>query len=289
MRNQMTDIEMLGKLVCQLSPNLSFTMLEIGALPIDGQEEPFHKLLDIFPKSRVIAFEVDEVLCRDLNEKSKPNIKYFPMALGLADGDQTFYETAHQMCCSLYKPNEPLLSKYNAMDVAMLKSSSSIKTMSLDSFIHNNDIGSIDFIKIDVQGAELDVFKGGVKALQNVVLIVSEVEFIPLYVDQPLFGDVCHYLADKDMMFHKFLGMAGRALRPLVVQNDINFATQHMWSDAVFIKDINKISTLSSDSLLKLGILGFMYGSFDITFHCFQIYDKRENTTLHQEYLRLGT
>ena len=177
------------------------------------------------------------------------------------------------MCCSLYKPNEALLSEYNALDVAMLKATCSVKTVSLDRFIHDNDIDSIDFVKIDIQGAELDVFKGGVKALQNVVLIVSEVEFISLYVDQPLFGDVCHYLADKGMMFHKFLTLAGRSIRPVIIQNNPNFATQHMWSDAVFIKDIQKLNTLSSDSLLKLGILGYMYGSPDLTFHCFQIYD----------------
>lgn len=284
----MSEIEILGKLVSQYAPDLSFTMLEIGALPLDGHEEPFYGLLDIFPKSQLVAFEVDEKLCKDLNEKSKHNIKYFATALGLNNSKQTFYETVHPMCSSLYKPNEPLLSKYNALDVAMLKSSASINTTSLDSFIQDNGIPNIDFIKIDIQGAELDVFRGGVAALQNVVLIVSEVEFIPLYIDQPLFGDVCQYLSSKGMMFHKFLGFAGRTLRPIIMQNDTNFASQHMWSDAVFIKDINKLSTISSDSLLKLGILGYMYGSPDLTFHCFQEYDERENTDLHQEFTRMG-
>lgn len=283
----MTNIEILGKLVAQFSPSLTFTMLEIGALPLEGQEEPFHRLLDIFPKSQVIAFEVDEKLCKDLNEISKPNIKYFPAVLGRTDGEQTFYETAHPMCCSLYKPNEALLSKYNALDVAMLKSIGSVKTVSLDRFVQINKVDSIDFVKIDIQGAELDVFKGGSKALQSVVLIVSEVEFIPLYVDQPLFGDVCHYLAGEGLMFHKFLGMAGRTIRPVVIQNNTNIPTQHMWSDAVFIKDINKLTTLSSDSLLKLGILGYVYGSPDLTFHCFQLYDHRKKTNLHQEYSQL--
>ena len=42
-------------------------------------------------------------------------------------------------------------------------------------------IDCIDFIKIDVQGAELDVFKGGKKALENVLKIICEMEFVPLY------------------------------------------------------------------------------------------------------------
>lgn len=57
-------------------------MAEIGAAPVGGQVEPFHLLLDYFPASRIIAFEVDEKLCNELNEKSRPNVTYFPVALG---------------------------------------------------------------------------------------------------------------------------------------------------------------------------------------------------------------
>ena len=53
---------------------------------------------------------------------------------------------------------------------------------------------------------------GGVGTLTDVVAIASEVEFIPLYIDQPLFGDVCAFLAKHDFMFHKFLGLCGRFL-----------------------------------------------------------------------------
>lgn len=65
------------------------------------------------------------------------------------------------MCSSLYKPNEKLVSLYNNMEVAMLKSIESIETDSLDYFTKENSIESVDFIKIDIQGAELDVFQGG--------------------------------------------------------------------------------------------------------------------------------
>ncbi len=82
---------MLGEIVREAAGPLSFTILEIGALPLDGEEEPFSQLLNIFPGSRIIAFEVDATLCEELNRKAKPGITYYPMALGRTEEKRTFY------------------------------------------------------------------------------------------------------------------------------------------------------------------------------------------------------
>ena len=173
------------------------------------------------------------------------------------------------------------------MEVAMLKSIGSIDTTSLDQFSKENNIKDVDFIKIDIQGAELDVFKGGRETLKAVVAIVSEVEFIPIYVEQPLFGDVCSFLSENEFMFHKFLGLAGRSLKPVILADDPNFAVQHMWADAVFIKDILTIPQLTPQKLLKLGLLSFIYGSPDVAFHCFRLYDEWKQTNLSQQFLEM--
>lgn len=289
MKSASTPIEIIGNIVKKYAPDLSFSLFEIGAAPIGGEQEPFYKLAEIFPKSKISAFEVDEALCADLNNKSNSNITYYPTALGSRNGEQAFYETNASMCCSLYKPNDTFNSKYNNLEVALLKSESTIKTTTLDTFIQDNDIDTIDFIKIDVQGAELDIFKGGIKAMANTFFIVTEVEFVPLYIDQPLFGDVCQHFTKQGLMFHKFLGLAGRTLKPIILQNNPNFPTQHMWSDAVFITDISKISALSSDNILKLSLLAFLYGSTDLTYHCFQFYDEREKTNICDDFAKLAS
>ena len=281
-------IKSVGEMVRGVDPTLAFTILEIGALPIAGQKEPFHLLLDIFPESRIIAFEVDKDLCEELNQKAEPGIRYYPVALGRKEEHRPFYVTNHPMCSSLYKPNEKLNNMYNNMEVAMMKFVESVETVSLDYFTNKNNIASVDFIKIDVQGAELDVFQGGPETLQDVVAIVSEVEFIHHYVDQPLFGDVCSFLAEKEMMFHKFLRTGGRSLKPIILGNDPNLPIQYIWSDAIFIKDIFKIPDLPSAKLLKLGLLAFLYGSPDVAYHCFKVYDGKNGTGLHKSFLDVG-
>jgi FkbM family methyltransferase len=281
-------IKIVGDILREAERTLSFTILEIGALPLQGQKEPFHQLLDIFPDSRIIAFEVDKNLCDQLNRNAKRGIRFFPIALGRKEERRPFYVTNNPMCSSLYRPNEDFISLYNNMEVAMLKKVESIETVSLDHFTAENHVESVDFIKIDIQGAELDVFQGGMDTLQNVVAIVSEVEFVHHYVDQPLFGDVCAFLAEQDIMFHKFLRTGGRSLKPIILGNDPNLPVQYIWSDAVFLRHLFKIPDLSADKLLKMGLLAFIYGSPDVTFYCFKCYDEKNGTTIQKALLNLG-
>ena len=189
------------------------------------------------------------------------------------------------MCTSLYKPIEALPKLYQNLEFMNLKKETEIETITLDTFAKQYSIEDVDFIKIDVQGAELDIFKGGKKLLNNVLKIVCEVEFIPIYKDQPLFGDVTKFLNQNNFMFNKFAGLAGRTLKPTIFNNDPNVPSQLMWSDAIFIKQIEKIQTLSNEKLLKLSLLAAVYNSLDLTFFCLSIYDKNNSTSLAKDMM----
>lgn len=56
------------------------------------------------------------------------------------------------------------------------------------------DIPKVNFINIDVQGYELEVFKGSEKYLQNVDYIMSEVNNAELYTDCVLVAELDNYL-----------------------------------------------------------------------------------------------
>lgn len=69
------------------------------------------------------------------------------------------------------------------MEIAGLKSVEKIRTTSLDQFVSQQETSPIDFIKIDIQGAEIDVFRGDENSLTETVAIAREVEVIRLYED----------------------------------------------------------------------------------------------------------
>ena len=219
--------EKLVEIIRETKVNCIFNLLEIGAAKTGKTKEPFYKILDYFPHSKIIGFEIDKRVCDKMNSEASEGIKYYPYALGKANEKKKLYNTQAPMCTSLYKPNEKLISLYNNLDFAYLKNETEIETITLDNFISKNSIDNLDFIKIDTQGSELDIFNGGKNSLKNVVKIICEVEFVPIYEDQPLFGDVNKFLNENGFMFNKFLGLSGRALKPLILNKDLNKASQY--------------------------------------------------------------
>ena len=282
----MASFDTLAQAIKAAEPGLSFTILEIGALPVAGAAEPFHSLLDAFPGSQIVAFELDPGLCETLNKHLPKAMRYHAAALGRREETRPLYETVSPMCTSLYRPNEALLGLYNHLEVSMLKSIGSVETVSLDRFTGDHGVTDVDFIKIYVQGAELDVFEGGIRTIGDTLAIMSEVEFVPVYIDQPLFGDVCRFLSQQGLMFHKFTSFGGRSLRPTILNQDPTFPVQLLWADGMFIRDVQKLRALSGPKLLKLSVLAQLYDSPDLTLHCLALYDEQHATQLVQTMLQ---
>jgi len=80
-------------------------------------------------------------------------------------------------------------------------------------------------IKLDVQGFEMEVFKGGIKMLQQAKIIIIEVSFVELYKEQPLFDEIYDFLKKHNFKYHGSL------------QNKYDPKTNEiLFEDAVFIK-----------------------------------------------------
>src|SRR3954463_2152113 len=139
-------------------------MLEVGALPVEGDKEPTHALLDAFPSSKLALIEIDPDLCEKLNSSARPGMRYYPCALGRTEEVRKLYVTQWSACTSLYEPDERYADVFNLLDVMRLREISETQTISLNTLQQRQHLGALDFIKIDVQGAELDVFQGGTDA-----------------------------------------------------------------------------------------------------------------------------
>jgi FkbM family methyltransferase len=266
---------------------LSFVIANIGCRPNDGDTpEPFEIVLEYFPGSEILGFELDKELCKKLNKESKKGFKFFHQALGNKNESRKLYNTMDPMCSSFYKPNEKFIEKYQDLNMMYLKNISEIDTISLDHFCLENKIEKIDFIKIDIQGAELDVFKGAKNTLKNTLCIISEVEFVPFYINQPLFGDVHNFLIAEDFMLVKFLGIGGRYMKPTLLDNKVTGSlNQHLWADVFFSRNIESIKKLDDEKILKLSFFAFLHYNPDITVFFLSEYDLRNGTNLKKSFL----
>lgn len=258
------------------------TILDIGAAL--GERPPYQSLVDA-GRARIIGFEPNPMECEKLNkEYGKPHL-FFPYFIG--DGQPaTFHETNWVLTGSLYEPNTPLLEKFqNLAELVTPVATHAVTTARIDDI---QEIDDVDFIKIDIQGAELPVFKNARRILSNTLLIQTEVEFVELYRDQPMFADVDIFLRSNGFQFHAFNGFGSRAFKPLIFHGNINAGVrQALWSDALYVRDWMRLDSLDEIKLRKYAILAHdVLQSWDLAHLVLMALDRRTGAALAEKYLK---
>lgn len=151
---------------------------------------------NITPHFLAILFEPDQKAYEGLT--AQPGKNYIILNSALADtcGEAEFYSCRSQGASSVRLPNYPVLEKFPEAGRYEITAQTKIKTDTLQSLLEKNGIADIDFIKVDTQGSELDILKGAGKLLEDVIGLEVEVEFIPIYMEQPLFCEVNGFITD---------------------------------------------------------------------------------------------
>jgi hypothetical protein len=69
-----------------------------------------------------------------------------------------------------------------------------------------------DFLKLDVQGYELEVLKGAEKSLTQMQLILAEVNLLDIHKNVPLLAEVVGWLNERDWVAYDICGLTRRPL-----------------------------------------------------------------------------
>jgi FkbM family methyltransferase len=204
----------------------------------------------------------------------------------------TFHRTRAPACSSLYEPDPAVIDLFTAMGATLPEGNfavvekTQVQTRCLDDI---PGLPPCDYLKIDVQGAELDVLRGGPAALAHASVVEVEVEFIPLYKRQPLFAEVQLFMQQHHFVLHKFIDLGGRAFKPLQISsNPFASMSQLLWADAIFVRDFAYPDHYTNDQFLKTAaILYDVYCSHDLAYLLLAAYDKRHNTELAPHFRRI--
>lgn len=146
-------------------------------------------------------------------------------------------------------------------------STSEVQTRRLDDI---EEIAALDLLKIDIQGSELAVFRNGRDTLAGAVAVHTEVSFIPLYENQPTYGEVDLELRSQGFVPHCFAAIKHWALSPYVAQGQPRQGlNQLLEADAVYVRDFTRPETLSDEQFKHLALVAHhVYGSFDLALRC---------------------
>jgi len=162
------------------------TILEIGCN--DGSHTLW--FFEIFKNPKVYCFEPEPRAIQRFKEKvgNHPNVQLFEIALSDRRGETVFHQsggshkqrTDWDLSGSIRKPKDHL----HAYPWVTFDQTITVKTDTLDAWCNEHGIEHIDFIWMDVQGAEVDVFRGGKETLKNTRVIYTEYSNQELYEGQ---------------------------------------------------------------------------------------------------------
>lgn len=204
----------------RLAGDAMSTIVEVGAA--DGRDTL--EYANRCTKATIHAFEPLPANFGKLRAvaEHEPRIVPVNMAVSSKVGNASFHVTALPDASSLFNPRSTgsTFDKYTSK-VETIK----VDVTSLSAYCEKKKIKTIDLLKMDAQGAELDILNGSENIIRDkkVKVIYSEVNFMRVYEGACLFHEVTAYLEEMDYRLHAIYN-----------QNHNQFG-QLTWADAIYL------------------------------------------------------
>jgi FkbM family methyltransferase len=173
-------------------------------LIVDGGAHRGHtvaRFLELFPRASLVAFEPQAEAARDLRARfpGDPRLTVHQAALAAEPGLLELARLSNDQASSLLP-----VSAHNRqihgerLDVVARERVPAVP-------LRHAVSQPIDVLKLDLQGYELEALRGAGELLKDVQLILTEVEYLPLYAGQPLFSDIDLFLRGQGFrLFHLY-------------------------------------------------------------------------------------
>jgi FkbM family methyltransferase len=226
---------------------------------------------------RVYCFEPDEEECKRLAALAPPHVTYLPIALSARSGKVTLFESALPASTSLYKTQMKYFGRLINRDNGIVVAEREIDVSSLDDVMTSQGIPHFDFIKLDVEGAELDVLKGASAILSSskVLGVLSEIRLQEEINGSPPFSALDAFLRDRGFrLFDLEVHHQSRVALPYRQMHDYRKPSGERFfgntihgqvqdGDALYFRDLFPASGASPTTILKLCALFEIYSLND--------------------------
>ncbi len=204
--------------------NSNPTIVEIGAR--DCSETL--AFLNHFPSAKIFSFECNPdtlPLCKEKFSSHK-NIILIEKAVTDKDGRITFLKIDKDNTRTIHADGNPGASsvfeanpdyepeKYVQMPIG-------VESTRLDSFFRERNLDKVDLLWMDIQGSELSALSGAGDYLSKISIIHTEVEFFPIYKNQPLYRDIKKFLNQKGFKLLAFTTLGRYAGDAVFIKKDL--------------------------------------------------------------------
>jgi FkbM family methyltransferase len=211
---------------------------------------------------KVIGFEPDPDECARLSQ-AYPERKYYPYALWSKATTRPFYLCEWASTSSMYPPAEANNRQYRPVHWTgrVPAKTLQVECVALDSIVAPED--APDFIKIDTQGAELEILRGAERLLrQGAPLVLAETWCAEIYAGMPLTHDVMAFM--YQMGYQVFdLNVAAAWQHKNAAVSDVYCKAKTIGFDLLFVKRLDRLGFEHEEELLKFSGLCELFGFRD--------------------------
>jgi len=198
---------------------------------------------------RIIGFDLDPDECRRLNAID-PRTQYLPYALDRQSHRRTVYVANYSASSSFYRTDSAYCDRYTAGQNAVVMSEPMLETTTLSAALASIGLYSADFIKVDAEGAELEILQGAQDLLPSLQGILSEMRFTKKFCGCPEYWEVEKYLREQSFELYDLdvYRLSKKALPyPYLYSNYFDDGRpaagpstpgQVLWADALYMRDL---------------------------------------------------
>lgn len=195
------------------------SMLDIGANTGDFSQV----IRSIFPNIKIFCIEANSNCERDLKLK---NMEYVIECLSDTEKEINFFVSTigdgKNTGASYFKELTKFYSDGNYI-------ATKVKTKTLDGIFNKQEI--YDFIKLDTQGSEIDIIKGGLNLIKRAKFLMIEMSIRPYNENAPLKDEVVNYL--KQIGYHPIIKTEEH-----IDENGIVFQDDWIFENEIFSKTL---------------------------------------------------
>lgn len=169
----------------------------------------------VFPETRILAVEPQANLQAALGETARRlgNVTIAQTLLGAKPAAAVpFYVYQFSGMSSVLRDAESQPTGTTSLDM-----------VTLDELVASTHFPPAQLIKLDVQGYELEVLRGGPRTLAAVDVVLMEVSLLPLYKGAPILHEVVAFMADNGFSVYDFLSERRRPVDDALFQTDLLF------------------------------------------------------------------
>jgi FkbM family methyltransferase len=282
------SLVLVPKLLEMLDLSDKFLIVDAGAREVD--RDPRWRP---FPPERLsfIGFEPDKEEAARLNaESSATGLKQRFVAAGLwrSSGARNFEHNNIGGGSSFLPQNRNVTDRWkfenpaearHARDIFFPVRTEQIEVVGLADWARDAQVGKIDFLKLNVQGAEREILIGAGEFLDDILGILVEVSFVESYRERPMFVDIDVMLRERGFSFFDLLAhhYVGRAASPISAQHLVSADGklsqlvspwgQLIEGHALYFRDpIGDKIQLSFERVVKLAALAEAFGQVEFAF-----------------------